>query len=78
MRSIRSQVRWWRWLRRRSDFSQCLVTWVQKAATASVLPGPANRLDELFRFGAGKSGGEIGIIHDISSFSPYLHFGRES
>ncbi len=40
-RFIRSQLRRVRWLRRRSALYQCRVTWVRKAATASVLPGTA-------------------------------------
>jgi hypothetical protein len=38
---IRSQFIRVRWLRRRSALNQCLVAWVRKAATASVLPGTA-------------------------------------
>jgi len=29
------------WLRRRSALSQCRITWVRKAFTASLLPGTA-------------------------------------
>ena len=40
-RSIRFQFSRVRWLRRRSALNQCRLTWVRKAATASVLPGTA-------------------------------------